>query len=530
MGRATVARLIVVSATALAMSLTASEYGFHHAHAGGMPEQSETTGGASAEAARLLALVAPGGPSAEGPLYQSPWHIDERRGTPVRDRSGQVRYIRDLPLPLCALTYDMEHGPKRAAALLSQLAVADVRATPFWLGSVAAGETDTVLAFRQAGHDAGIHSWGHQHQPRLSDAAFRKETQRVADLIARVDGAPDSGLYRFPWGEANAREVNALNSMGYTAFYWSVDTSDYLGKSGARVVASGRTCDRGGIVLMHDTQGAIDGCPSLAAALREKGLEPVALTTMLRAFPAQPVFLLPRPTHPTGAGTAVELPPGEVRWSLDGQWGAAVREGVLALWDAVGSSGVRVAGDVVACAWAPSGDCLAVESAEGRIWLLSALVAASGAAGHPPAAVSDLASALAVSPPGSRARAPRFSDDGGALYWSRQTPGGAWQDVGASLRRLSPWGVVRVVGAGGTVRVLGARPSEARAVAVPCLLIAGDGGLRLQSGAGEALPVRVKPGEVATVTLDAEGLQLLALGQADANAAPTDDREPPPAL
>ncbi len=492
--------------------------------AAGQPAAAESTAidssAASSREERLTALVE-GVESGSG-AYAVPWHVETRRGAPVRDRFGQVRYVQDLPLPLCALTYDMEHGPARAADLLAQLERADVRATSFWLGSVAAGQLDLVRAWRAAGHAPGLHSWGHEHQPRLSLSKFRSGTERIAELLRSATGSDGPGLYRFPWGEATASQVGLLRDLGYTAFYWSVDTSDYLGKSGARVAASGSQCQRGGIVLMHDTRGAVDGAAGLAKGLRAKGLEPVAVHDLLGAFPAQPCFAL--------VGVVRRLPgppigrpePGEPQLSIDGGWAALVREGSLGLWDRTVDAGVCLANDAVRCAWSPVGDLLAVEASDGAVYVLSATAAAAEAAGRPTGTVARIPSAVRVSPPGSVARAPAFAPDGGALEWERLSAGGSPERVCASVRRVRPWGVVRVVSDAPGAEIEVGAAGSARTVATPCLLIAGgkDNTLRLRAATGEPLTVRVECGAVATLRLTGDGLHRLEPGGAPAEAAP----------
>lgn len=444
-------------------------------------------------------------PAVAVPADGVPWHIEVRQGEPVLGNAGQVRFLRQSPLPVCALTYDMERGSAQTRALQAQLTAADARATAFWQGSVAAGQTREIGQWAEAGFASGLHSWGHEHQTRLSDSRFTEGTRRVADLIEKATGQR-TALYRFPWGEGSARATRLLAEMGLTPFYWSVDTSDYLGKSGERVAASGATCGAGGIVLMHDTKGSVAGCTALVAALRRKGLEPVDLPSLLRPSPAQPVFAAPGPIH-LGAPTEPPQAREASRASSDGRWQATLdHEGVVTLRDGELGADFRAVAGATEVAWLPGGSLLAVAGIDGGLWLVNPDIAAAASAGHGPLPPGAIPGACPVSPPNARCGGLEFAESGSPLRWRSSTAEGAWREASCTVRLLTPWAVARLV-AEAPVRATLICGDVSVEVTAPCLAVVPTSGsgktvravVRAQ-GMGEA-EITVRAGQVATARL-----------------------------
>ena len=81
-----------------------------------------------------------------------------------------------------------------------------------------------------------------------------------------------SGLFRFPFGDRDARTISVVNSLGYVPVRWTVDTLGWQGTSGG--MTAQRVTDRalgalrpGEIVLMHVGSHPTDGSALDAAAL-----------------------------------------------------------------------------------------------------------------------------------------------------------------------------------------------------------------------------------------------------------------------
>jgi peptidoglycan/xylan/chitin deacetylase (PgdA/CDA1 family) len=143
-------------------------------------------------------------------------------------------------------------------------------------------------------YPVGNHSYGHPHLTRLSSDAVLAEVRRGARAIraaARRDPRP---LFRFPFGDRDARTIGLVNGLGYAAFGWTLDTLGWQGRSGGRSVFSILTRVRqslrpGAIVLMHAGAAAdgstldADALGGLIRLLRAKRYELTTLPRFLRS-------------------------------------------------------------------------------------------------------------------------------------------------------------------------------------------------------------------------------------------------------
>jgi peptidoglycan/xylan/chitin deacetylase (PgdA/CDA1 family) len=106
-------------------------------------------------------------------------------------------------------------------------------------------------------------------------------------------GAGARPLFRFPFGDRDARTISAVNELGYLPVRWTVDTLGWQGTSGGRSTAevTRRVLDTAGpgqIVLMHvgshPTDGSTldaDALPAVIAGLRQRGYQFVTLNALL---------------------------------------------------------------------------------------------------------------------------------------------------------------------------------------------------------------------------------------------------------
>jgi peptidoglycan/xylan/chitin deacetylase (PgdA/CDA1 family) len=171
-----------------------------------------------------------------------------------------------------ALTVDAGGDDAGLARILDVLARQHVPATFFVTGRWAQRYPDGVRAIAAAGHPIGNHTTTHPHLPQLSDAAIRAELQTTDQAVAALTGRTTKPLFRFPFGDRDARSLAVVNGAGYCAVRWSVDTLGWKGTSGgasapsvvARVLAGLRP---GEVVLMHAGANPDDGTTLDADAL-----------------------------------------------------------------------------------------------------------------------------------------------------------------------------------------------------------------------------------------------------------------------
>jgi peptidoglycan/xylan/chitin deacetylase (PgdA/CDA1 family) len=165
--------------------------------------------------------------------------------------------------------------------------------TFFLTGSFADRYPAAVRSIVAAGHRLGNHTATHPYCTGLSDAAIKREIATAEARIRAAGGTATRPLFRFPYGDREARTITAVNNAGYAAVRWSVDTLGWQGTSGG--ITAQRVVDRvlgaarpGEIVLMHVGSHPTDrstldasALPAVTAALRARGYSFVNLDALL---------------------------------------------------------------------------------------------------------------------------------------------------------------------------------------------------------------------------------------------------------
>ena len=173
--------------------------------------------------------------------------------------------IRDLP---SALTFD--DGPHRSITprLLDLLDEAQIKASFFLIGKLAATSPDIVSRIAERGHEIGNHSWSHLNFKSLSDEQFYEELTRTHDCLFRLSGTSPR-LLRPPYGEITLNQRNLANEwFGYSTVLWNIDTRDWR-RAGTDLIAKSilSSKGKGSVILLHDTN--LDTLSGVALALAE---------------------------------------------------------------------------------------------------------------------------------------------------------------------------------------------------------------------------------------------------------------------
>lgn len=173
-----------------------------------------------------------------------------------------------------AITVDLGGDATGLPPILQTLEAEDVRATFFVTGAWLRRHPDGLRQIAAAGHVVGNHTDTHPRLPTLSAAQVRAELAAVEDLVRATTGRTTRPLFRFPFGERDARTLAVVNTAGYCAYRWTVDTLGWKGTSGG--VTAPQVVDRvlstlrpGQIVLMHGGANPDDGSTLDADALPE---------------------------------------------------------------------------------------------------------------------------------------------------------------------------------------------------------------------------------------------------------------------
>ena len=192
-----------------------------------------------------------------------------------------------------ALTFDGGASDDAVTPILATLAAKKVPATFFLTGDFAEDFPGAGKAIAEAGHQLGNHSMTHPYFTDLTAAGIRDEIRSAEAAIRAATGASSQPFFRFPFGDRDARTIDAVNDVGYVAVRWTVDTLGWKGTSGNQSVETvlDRVLDAlqpGEIVLMHvgahptdhSTLDA-DALPTLIDLIRAEGYTFVSLDVLL---------------------------------------------------------------------------------------------------------------------------------------------------------------------------------------------------------------------------------------------------------
>ena len=186
-----------------------------------------------------------------------------------------------------ALTFDAGGNNAGVAPILKALGDAGVPATFFLTGhwtDFYPNDARTIAAR----YGIGNHTYTHPRLTGLTDAQVADEISRAESVIKSATGRDPRPLFRFPYGDTNARVLADVHKLGYGGIRWTVDTLGWEGRSNGQ--SEGSVLQRivnalqpGEIVLMH-VGAANDGTtldasalPSVISAIQARGYRLVLL-------------------------------------------------------------------------------------------------------------------------------------------------------------------------------------------------------------------------------------------------------------
>ena len=186
---------------------------------------------------------------------------------------GQDIEVFPVTRKVVALTFDGGADNTAVSSILATLASNGVPATFFVTGEFARSYPSDVRAMAQAAHPVGNHSDTHPYFTQISDEAIREELSLADAAIAPLAGRPTAPLFRFPYGDRTAADIEVVNDAGYIPIRWTVDTLGWQGTSEGITtsIVRQRVLDRlqpGAIVLMHVGAHPQDGSTLDADALQ----------------------------------------------------------------------------------------------------------------------------------------------------------------------------------------------------------------------------------------------------------------------
>ena len=196
---------------------------------------------------------------------------DSRGGRLPPQLVGRVPTTLPTRQRVVALTFDAGANDAGLPKITATLRRLHVRATFFMTGHFAGYYPDWAKSVA-ARYPIGNHTMNHVDLNGLSDAQVRREVIDAQNAIGRATGRRPQPLFRFPYGIESARSLRVVNSLGYAAVGWTVDTAGWLGTSGGSSLGSVIARALGGlrpgaIYLMHVGSNPNDGSTLDADAL-----------------------------------------------------------------------------------------------------------------------------------------------------------------------------------------------------------------------------------------------------------------------
>ena len=191
-----------------------------------------------------------------------------------------------------ALTFDAGANADAVPSILATLRRESVPATFFLTGNFVRDFPAAARSIAAAGFRIGDHTITHPYLTQLSDAVVQREIVGGAQQIMSVTGKNPAPLFRFPYGDADARTIAIANRAGYVPVRWTVDTLGWEGTAGhisasvvvSRVLGAARP---GEIVLMHvgsnpddHTTFDADALAQVISGLRTRGYSFVTLDAL----------------------------------------------------------------------------------------------------------------------------------------------------------------------------------------------------------------------------------------------------------
>ena len=153
-----------------------------------------------------------------------------------------------------ALTFDGGGNADGVKTILKTLRRERVPATFFLTGLFVRAYPEIARAIGRR-YLVANHTVDHPHLTAMSNAAVRREITQANAVINRATGRDTRPLFRFPYGDRDARTLAICHTLGYTSVRWTVDTWGWMGRSSQSVPGAirrvrGRLVP-GEIVLMH---------------------------------------------------------------------------------------------------------------------------------------------------------------------------------------------------------------------------------------------------------------------------------------
>ena len=172
-------------------------------------------------------------------------------------------------VPLAALTFDDGPNPVTTARLLEGLALREVPATFFVVGSRVMDSPELLRRMAEEGHQVGVHTHDHVMLTQLTPEIYRQQVEEPRRQLEQLLGA-GSYMLRPPYGLTDEKlsewEKGPL-------IIWSVDPEDWKDRNIHRIVNEVLVeVEDGAIILLHDIyEESVDAALMIVDELLSRG-------------------------------------------------------------------------------------------------------------------------------------------------------------------------------------------------------------------------------------------------------------------
>ena len=203
----------------------------------------------------------------------------------LRQAVGPAEVEVDSP-PLVALTFDDGPRNKTTGPLLDGLALREVPATFFLVGSRIDGSEALIERMAADGHQIGIHTYDHVIVTNLSRGDFDLQVGKTRAKLTNILGDGSFWL-RPPYGIVDSSVEQWCDCP---LVLWSVDPEDWKDQDVDRIVASVLEHVRDGdIILMHDIfESSVEAALRVVDALLAQGYCFVTVEQLMEQRGVQP--------------------------------------------------------------------------------------------------------------------------------------------------------------------------------------------------------------------------------------------------
>jgi peptidoglycan-N-acetylglucosamine deacetylase len=183
-----------------------------------------------------------------------------------------------------SLTFDSLWSTGNLDEILGILEEESVHATFFLTGTWLSNHPDAAKQILAGGHEIGNHTMNHRTLLYLNQEELVKEINAFNKLSEEIlEYRPR--LFRPPLGLYNGLVLRKARQLGCQTIIWSMESYDWISKSSSEI--TGRIEDRahGGAIIVFRVGAPLltDALPEIIQMLREKGLEPVPVSMLLKS-------------------------------------------------------------------------------------------------------------------------------------------------------------------------------------------------------------------------------------------------------